>query len=164
MSFDKSIAYKENFILTIDRNPNISYFCQQPTLPSVSIDEVPIDMGRATYKEVGGNMVFDPLNVTFQVDENFTNYKEIFDWMLELRHPEAGNVGVQTTSSDIKSQLTLTVLNNNKIPIRRVHFIHAWPTNLSEVQFDVTTAGNEPQLCDVSFTYTYFEIETITNS
>ena len=48
MSFDKSIAYKENFILTIDRNPNISYFCQRPTLPSVSIDEVPIDVGRAT--------------------------------------------------------------------------------------------------------------------
>jgi len=160
-TYDKSLANKTNFLLTFDKAPGVQYFCQGLTIPAVSLDGVELDTGRHNYLDVGGNLQFEELVISFLVDENLTNYKEIYDWFMLLRSPLAGNPGSHITTSTEKSDATITVLDNNKNPQVRFGFVDCWPTSLSGLTYDVMVAGDEPQVGEITLSYSYYTMETV---
>ena len=74
-----------NFDLVINKLPKTRYFCVGATLPNVNFSEASLDTKLAITSYVPGDKItFDPLNVRFIVDEDMTNYKEIFNWIMSL--------------------------------------------------------------------------------
>lgn len=160
-TYDKSLAGKTNFILVFDKAPKVQYFCQEVNIPAISLSGTELNMGRLAYNEVGGNLVFDELAVLFLADENLNNYKEIYDWFLSLRHPEAGNPNLNVTSSEDKSDAVVTILDNNKNPKVRFTFIDCWPTGLDGLVYDVKSEGDDPQVVALSLSYSHFTMEVL---
>jgi hypothetical protein len=161
MAYDKSLANKTNYLMIFDKAPEVQYFCQEVPVPAISLEGEELSNGRISYAEVGGTLQFDQLTITFLVDENLQNYKEIYDWFMALRHPMAGNIAENVTTSRDLSDATVTVLDNNKNAQVRFTFVDCWPSNLDGLIYDVRSEGDEPQIASITLNYSYFTMELV---
>ena len=74
-----------NFDLSINKLPKTRYFCTGVSIPSILMSETVHDTTLAIQSTLpGGNITFDPITVKFVVDEDMTNYQEIYDWIMAL--------------------------------------------------------------------------------
>ena len=74
-----------NFDFQINKLPKVKYFCTGVTLPGINFSEAVHNTTLAIQSYLpGDNIVFDPLTVTFIVDEDMTNYQEIYNWIIQL--------------------------------------------------------------------------------
>ena len=74
-----------NFDFQINKLPKTKWFLTGATLPSINFSEAVHSTTLAIQSYLpGDNITFDPLNITFLVDEDMTNYQEIFNWIMQL--------------------------------------------------------------------------------
>ena len=59
------------FILSFGRVPNVQYFCQSVSVPGISLSEAVIVNPFVDIYSPGEKAIYDLLNVTFMVDEDF---------------------------------------------------------------------------------------------
>jgi hypothetical protein len=91
--------------------------------------------------------------LTFIVDENLKNYKEIFDWMTAEQFNDSHEV---RNEAGLYTDGTLTTLTNASNPNVVFRFAGMFPISLGELQFD-TTNTTSTVLCTVTFRYSYFK-------
>ena len=161
------------FKFAIKRVPNVSYFCQNVQIPSVSIGSIDNNTLIASIPYPGSKLTFEPLNLRFKVDQNLKNYLEIFNWISGLGHPnsldetkalsQAADIPRKRigTASSYVSDGVLVILSALKNPIHRVFFKDLFPISLSELIFDSTQTDVEYLESTVTFRYLGFKIETI---
>ena len=144
-----------SFVLTLDTQAysGAEFTVQTMMLPDVSVSAAPlpfksIDVGRA-----GDKMVFGQFEISYLIDEDLLNYKEIFDWL--KANVESNHSG--TSSSDHYRDLTLTVMNSANNVTKQIKFVDAYPTTISSLPFDITTTDVEYLTAIASFSYSYYE-------
>ena len=57
------------------------------------------------------------------------------------------------------SDIYLTILSNLNNPSTRVHFVNAFPTSLSAIEFSTTESADDIITATATFSYEYFEFE-----
>ena len=76
------------FKFSIIKLPKVEYFCTQVNLPGVSISD---NYTQPTpFRDIplpGEKLRYEPLSMTFLVDENLENYQEIHGWLRGLGFP-----------------------------------------------------------------------------
>lgn len=155
------------FSLTFTKAPNLAINLQTCSIPGLGMSHTEIGTPFSFLKEPDTKINFSEFPVTFKLKENFDGYLEIFNWMLGLGFPEsftqyANLKGVgEPTRKNIFSDITLTVLTNKNNANLRVVFKDAFPTFLSQVDFDTQT--EDATMIDVaaSFEYHMFTIEEL---
>jgi hypothetical protein len=95
---------------------------------------------------------YNPFDLTFLVDENMHNYKEIHDWILGLVTED--DYGVRK-----ERDVTLQILNSHNNVSNEIQFVDAYPINLSSLPFDATTTDVEYLTASVTFQYSYFKFK-----
>ena len=65
------------FRFLLNKAPNIEYFCQVATLPTISMTEINRSNPFVAIPQPGDRIVYEPLTLQFRVDEDMTNYLEI---------------------------------------------------------------------------------------
>ena len=103
-----------------------------------------IDVGRTSDK-----IVFGQFEISYLIDEDLLNYKEIFDWM-------KSNVETVHTATNHVRDLTLTVMNSANNVTKQIKFVDAYPTSISSLPFDITTTDVEYLTAVVTFAYSYY--------
>jgi len=161
------------FKFIIKKLPNVNYFCQTVTVPSIQINQIEIKTPVGTLQYPGDKLVYDPLTITFKVDEDLQNYKEIHNWMIGLGHPIALKqyntlssnsetpVMKANSAASVLSDGTLVVLTSHKNASHYIKFIDLFPLSLSEITFDSTQSTVEYLQSTVTFKYLRYEIEKI---
>ena len=144
-----------SFVLTLDTQAysGAEWTIQTMMLPDVSVEGAAlpfkaIDVGRA-----GDKMNFGAFEISYLIDEDLKNYKEIFDWLkslVETKH-------VTSTSSDHYRDMTLTVMNSANNVTKQIKFVDAHPISLSSLPFDITTTDVEYLTAIASFQYSYYK-------
>jgi len=172
---NKSILNSNNFRLLIDRVPTVEYYVQSVSIPSLSFVEVniPTRIGVDAYFP-GDKVEFGQLSVSFIVDEDIENYKEIYDWMDSIvpisdtvdfaNYTETSQNSLQQLSdinNDLKqyAQITLVTNTNKNLPNRYFKFYDAFPISLSGIELK-SGSDSEPAVCTVEFRFTHFDIES----
>jgi hypothetical protein len=165
---------QNGFRFAIKRLPNVNYFCQSVTLPSVTIAAIDSPTPMAFVPRPGDRINFDPLNIRFKVDENLANYLEIFNWIEGLGHPEdllqtrdlsreirSEQVGFKPigASTTYVSDATLSILTSNKNVNKVVRFYDCFPVSLTELTFDSTITTIEYLEATVTFRYRRYVVE-----
>ena len=111
------------FLLSFGRAPNMQYFCQNVSVPGISLSEIMINNPFVDIHSPGEKAIYDLLNVTFIVDEQLKGWLEMHDWIRAMTFPtkfeEYKNLGrlnrYTSASSDISktfpqfSDATLTI-------------------------------------------------------
>lgn len=155
------------YLFSIQKLPELTYFCQEVTLPSISM--VTIEQGSPFVKipQPGEMLDFDPLRVQFLVDNTMANYKAIYDWLYVLGFPQnypdvtgydAIKNGLETTTNEVLfSDATLTILDSNNNPIQTIEFKDVFPTSLESLTFTSTSTDIQYLVGSVSFNYTLYK-------
>ena len=172
---NKSLLNNNNFRLLIDKVPTVEYYVQSVSIPSMVFLEsmMPTRVGIDAYFP-GDKVTFSNLSVTFLVDEDLENYKEMYDWMnaiVPVSDPSAYESYVGTTKtttgllSDVEndlnqySDITIVVNTNKNIPNKFFRFHDAFPISLSGIELQ-SGAETDAVVATVEFRFTYYDIES----
>jgi len=147
---NQSFANPAGFRLVIDnlKYPNAQYNVQAAAIPDLSVPGAAMNTPKRNVLIAADKVEYAPLTLTFLVDENFTNYQEIHDWMF-------GMVG-QADFGDRKTRdLTLIIYNSSNNVVKEIQFVDAHPTSLSSLPFEVTNETVNYLTAVVEFSYSY---------
>ena len=155
------------FNFSIKKLPNTNYFVQAVNVPSVQGTDTTFANPFVNLPTIGDRLKYSEFQLSFKVDEDMTNYIELYDWLLQLHFPEdfaqSKNIYEKQRQVDFMadgpySDATLTILNSAMNPNVEVIFEDAYPIALSDLQFS-TTAGSVDYIeCQATLRYKLFRI------
>jgi len=150
------------FRFILNRAPNVEYFCQAATLPTISMVEVNAPNPIAQSQHPGDRITYEPFNLRFRVDENMRNYLEVHDWLIGLGHPESlTQYAALKRSSGVFSDGSIIILSYNQNPSVEISFEDMFPLSLSPLAFDVTGTDSEYLEAEVTFRYRKFNVRKL---
>ena len=178
------------FRFKITKLPLVEFTIQTANIPSVTLDEVQQPTRLKPIALPGSTLSFGNLDLSFLVDENLNNYKELHDWLIGLGTPESDSQfsGLLATGSDrfagstassaatgsgtatplnegaIYSDATLTVLNSKNIPKTEIRFKNVYPTFLAGLSYDIKANDVSYIQASATFSYMGYEIVQISSS
>jgi hypothetical protein len=144
---------QNGFQFAIKRLPNVNYFAQGVSIPAISMNPIETPTPFAYVPRPGDRLTYEPLAVTFKVDEDLKNYFEIQKWLVGLGHPD--DLGqTRDLSKDIRnnsvgfrpvgnattyvSDAVLSVLTSAKNLNINIFFYDCFPISLTELAFTST--------------------------
>ena len=141
-----------SFVLTLDSQTysGAEFTIQTMILPDVSADGAPLPWKQVDVAMASDKITFGQFEISYLIDEDLLNYKEIFDWM-------KSNVESVHTATNHVRDLTLTVMNSANNVTKQIKFVDAYPTSISSLPFDITTTDVEYLTAVVMFEYSYYE-------
>jgi hypothetical protein len=173
------------FKFSIVKLPKVEYFCTQVNLPGISISD---NYSQPTpFRDIplpGEKLRYEPLSVTFLVDENLENYQEIHGWLRGIGFPggheefknlldggsdrfptskntslgDAGRVKFNAPSTGgILSDSTLNILTSKNNPVTEVRFRDCFPISLSSLQYNQQAADTDYLTATVTFEYKIYD-------
>jgi len=141
-----------SFVLTLDSQTysGAEWTIQTMMLPDVTAEGAPLQYRQINIGRVADKITFGSFEISYLIDEDLLNYKEIFDWL-------KSNVETAHTTTNHVRDLTLTVMNSANNVTKQIKFVDAYPTSLSSLPFDITTTDVEYLTAVVTFAYSYYE-------
>lgn len=163
------------FRFTLKRAPNVVFFTQSVPIPGLVMPIVNQPNPFVDIPRPGQRIEFEPLTLTFKVDEDFGNYLEIFNWIIAMGFPDSfdqykaltGQSGRQTPRpgfDGVFSDGTLTVLDSSNNPNIEVKFIEMFPMSMTSLDLTNTVNDSEKIDCTVTFAYQRFFIDKLRSS
>jgi hypothetical protein len=160
-----AFAASLNFQLRIARAPDVTFFVQDVDIPEIRL---PPANTPSPFKDVpypGDQMEMDILPVRFIVDESFTNYETIYQWMRYSASPyddrEYRRLYTGKPEDGPTSTIDLYVMSGVKNPRVAFTFVDAFPIRLGRIRMSSTSDDVKYVVADVDFTYTYFDISRV---
>ena len=181
-------ASPTQFKFSIIKLPKVEYFCTAANIPGISLGGA---MSQVTpLKDVplpGDKLTYEPLQMTFLVDENLENFQEIHGWLVGLGFPRdysefknlvssgndrfpAKNQSISNEIGKVKygspnvggtySDATLTILSSKNNSELEVRFRNMFPTGLTGLQYNQQAADVDYLTATVSFEYEIYDFAT----
>lgn len=162
--------HPNKWTLTLSRCPHVQYFCKVVTIPGLSIGEAHTSTPFVDRYLPGDKLVYDYLTVSFLVDEELENWKEIHNWMRGMTFPEGfheyRNLGklppinsASMSSTPQYSDGTLTFYTSSQNPKYRFNFKDLFPTTISPVIFSTDQSPDIIPTADVTFRFLIFNLD-----
>ena len=172
------LARPTQFRFSILKIPNTEYFIQEVNLPGIAFSGDAVLNTRFTSLNMMGDTVnYEPLEISFSVQENLSNWREIHDWMVGIGFPEntaqfadaISDASATRTSvpsrtanvSTLQSDATLMIMTNKNNPTVKVNFKNVYPTSLSGVSFDTKDTDAQNLTATMTMSYDYYNLEVL---
>jgi hypothetical protein len=150
------------FRFNIEFLPKTNWFTTAVNLPAIALGEVNHPTPFMQTQVPGNDLVFSPLSLTFLVDEDLENWRELYDWMTGIGFPvDYDQHKNQKNDKQIYSDATLTILNSNMMPNYLIIFKDLFPTDISDITFDSSSAEATPIKATASFRYLSYTYEKV---
>jgi len=154
------------FKIVFSRLPIMTYFCQTVNVPSLSfgVADQLTSLGLHIPRP-GTKYQFEPLNISFLLDESLNNWREIFTWMESLANYETNiplnKGGPVIPRDDVYSDARILITNSAFVPQYEVIFNDVLPVSLGGWQFNSTETDSRPIIIQASFVFTSYRIEKL---
>jgi len=152
------------FLLTFGRIPTVQYFCQEVNLPGITLGEVIRDTPFLDMYSPGTKLTYDPLDISFTVDEDLESWKNLYSWFLTIADPdgfEKRTYVKELQRTEHFSDAYLTVLSALNNPVLRIEFTNVFPLTLSDIQFDTKLSADTIVTCRATFRYQSYKYLTV---
>ena len=185
--FDYASPIQFRFKMT--KLPNVEFFVQTANIPGISLGSTNQETPLKDIAGAGDKVNYQTLDVSFLVDENLNNYKELHDWIIGLGFPQdhtqfktllgtgadrfpgrIANTAATGTSiaqpvseGGIYSDATLTVLNSKNIAKTEIRFQNVFPISLGSLSYDIKASDVDYLQVNASFNYMYYDIVQISS-
>ena len=158
-----------SFRFQIAKLPNITYTCQSANLPPLQLGAAIQTSPFVDIPHPGDKINFGDFTIRFLINEDMSNYKELYDWIVSMGVPSRGDqwgkIGNRASAFDTEkyqsnfSDASLIILNSNNNPVVKLNFQDLFPVSIEGLDFDLTTAGMEYFIGIAAFRYRLFTIE-----
>lgn len=152
------------FLLTFSRLKTTTYFCQTVNIPSITLGEVDRPTPFLDMYSPGTKLSYEPLDISFIVDEELASWRNLYDWFLSIADPdgfEKRDHSTELQKNKHFSDATLTILNNLNNPILRIQFTNCYPLTMGGINLDTTLDADTILTCDATFRYQSFTYLTM---
>lgn len=150
------------FLVNFERIPAVTYQCQQVNLPGATLGIVTRETPFLDLYSPGTKLVYNPLSLTFFIDENLESWKNMLSWFYSIADPngfEKRDGAQELQQNKHLSDATLTILTNLNNPAIRIKFANVFPTDISDLQFDVQQSADTTMTATVTFRYDFYTVE-----
>jgi hypothetical protein len=171
--------------LAFNRLPKTTWFCTAANVPGITLGEAQYATPMSDMFVTGDKLTFETLNITFLVDEELQNYRELWDWLVGIGSPvnhsqwettlSKGDGAIRSFAtpdadprtkstyeeSNLYSDATLIVYNSKNIAKVNVQFKNMFPTSLSSLEYSQDLTDVEYFKASATFRYLYYEFETV---
>jgi hypothetical protein len=177
-------ASRIQFRFKMSKLPEVEFFIQTANVPGITLGSTSFETPLKDIAGIGDKVTYQTLDVSFLVDENLNNYKELHDWITGLGFPQdhsqfsalqatgadrfPGSTASSTaTGTSIKQPLseggmysdaTLTILNSKNIAKTEIRFQNVFPISLGSISYDVKASDIDYIQVAASFNYMHYEI------
>tara|TARA_B110000483_G_scaffold87137_1_gene107583 strand:- start:31 stop:498 length:468 start_codon:yes stop_codon:yes gene_type:complete len=127
---------------------NLEYFISNVSLPTITLSEAEASFRNYQGFVPGDKVSYEPLDMSFVIDEDMKNYTEVFNW---IKSNADENVPA-------KHDLILSILTSHNNVNKQIKFVNAMPTSLGGVEFNTQVDTIDYLQSAISFRYDYFEI------
>ena len=172
--------------LAFNRLPKTTWFCTAANIPGITLGEAQYPTPMTDMIVTGDKLTFETLNITFLVDEELQNYRELWDWLVGMGSPvnhsqwstilTKGDSAIRQFGTDdtdprtkttyeesnLYSDSTLIVYNSKNKAKVNVQFKNMFPTTLSSLEYSQELTDVEYFKASATFRYLYYEFETVT--
>lgn len=163
------------FLFTMSNVKNVSFYCQTANIPAVNLGQAQYNTRVNDIAMPGDKVTFGDLIISFLVDENMSNYRELFEWIKKIgtaedtddyiryvreqayKHPNAATtkpIPVAPTMTDA----TLSILSSSNNVTNEIKFYNLFPVSLEGLQFDTTDTSYTYLTASASFHFSHYEI------
>jgi hypothetical protein len=170
-SVNTSYLKPNSFKFVVAKLPNVTYTCQAANLPALTLGQAIQPTPFVDISHPGDKVQFGDFTIQFLVNEDLSNYKELYDWIVQIGVPSGStNWGTSLNRASVWpvndprgafSDCALIVVNSNNIPVVRIKFEDAFPISLEGLSFDITSSGMEYFTGVATFRYKVFTIEQV---
>lgn len=181
-------ASPSQFRFQLLKLPNVEYFVTSVNLPGISFSgDASMNTPFTSIHFMGDTLDFADLELTFLVNEDLSNYREIHDWMVGIGFPKdrsqftaavdqdaslippsgdsnttsSGGTRTAVNPISLQSDATLTLLTNKNNPTIRVNFKNCYPTSLGGLTYNTQTTDSEQLTTTTTLKYDYYEFEVL---
>ena len=185
-------ASPTQFKFSILKLPKVEYFCTSVNIPGISLGDATQATSLKNIPIPGDKLTYEPLQMTFLVDENLENFQEIHGWLVGLgfprdhsefrnlltsgndRFPTRNSTNVSSEAGKVKyaaadagptlSDATLTVLSSKNNAQVEVRFRDVYPTGLTGLSYNQQAADVDYLTATVSFSYLIYDFANVGSS
>ena len=155
---NKNNLFSTRFRMMVKRLPNTTYMCQSVLLPGLSIGVANQRTPFNTIKRPAGEVEHQNLSVSFIVDENLENWKEIRNWILQCSN-YTDHLEYRPQETHFSDDVLLTILTNTHNISHKVEFSNCFPVSLSYVEFNSAATETNILLSTVELAFTTYQIK-----
>jgi|TARA_B110000858_G_scaffold198528_1_gene266266 hypothetical protein len=156
---NKNMLSPVGFNFQIKKTPDMNFFIQSVTLPGVTLGSFEIPNPLKSVPMYGDHITYGELEVVFKINEDMTNYLEIFNWITALGFPDDfkqfKSIKSKTISSGdgIFSDATLSILSSAMNPTTQIFIQDLFPISLSPVTVDTRDTSIDHVEATASFRF-----------
>lgn len=155
------------FLFSINKLPELTYFCQEVSLPELSLPNAEFVTPFTDIHVAGDKPNYGDLTVTFLVDEDMANYVAVHEWLIGMGFPESrdqysdfiadqpGDINRSPAAASV-SDGVLLVLNSSNRPARTIQFVDLLPVSLSSIVLTTTSSDTQYIAGVATFRYTLY--------
>ena len=182
-------ASPTQFRFSIVKLPKVEYFCTAANIPGLTMGSTELPTPLKDIPMPGDKVVYDTLGISFLVDENLENYREIHGWMTGLGFPKdysqyrtlqgAGTDRYPTTTSEnyskehgvvskqtpddggLYSDSTLFILTSKNNSNIEVRFRDIYPISLSGLDYNQQATDVDYLTATATFQYKIYEFANV---
>ena len=174
---DLNYLKPNGFKFQIHNLPNVSYFCQAANIPAIQIGSPDLETPLSRIPIPGDKLSYGDLVITFLVQENMSNYIELYKWLIGLGFPnnpdefKNWNTGqayrfpgvAEKRMGDLGnfSDADFFILDSDNNPNIKITFYDVFPISLEGLNFDISTGRADFLQGIAAFKYRHYDITVL---
>lgn len=166
-----------NHVMQFARMPMTTFVVQEVNLPGINAKPATMMGPGMNIHSLPDKLVYDPLTVTFMMDEELRAWRELYSWLLgttggydrstivaEFIDQHINYVWPEKAQHRLdqagRTTAALTLINPAKIPMVRVMFNNLYITGLSAINFSTKELDtiSSTTSCTATFEYDYYSV------
>jgi hypothetical protein len=152
------------FRLSVDKLPELTFFCTQATLPNLSLSSIKMNTSLSPVNLSGDTIDIGMVNLTFIIDEKMENYKAVTRWITGLGFNKSHNQYMKfirengnEVSRGEQSDGVLEFLGSNNVAVATAKLINLTPVEIGDITMTSTDADVTYLSVNVSFAIDYYD-------
>ena len=164
------------FRFTLKDLPQMSFTCQSANIPQIAFGAAEQPTPFQDLFRIGEKVTFGDLSIRFLINEDMSNYLELYNWMMALgfpnnyaqfkdyfrnkptKFPFVSTVGETNNEVLAYSDGTLTILDSTNNPKINIIYKDLFPIALESLDYDIASAQVEYLTAIATFKFRIFEI------
>ena len=158
------------FRVLLSNFPIAEYFCTAANIPGITLERIDRPTPLTVVPQVGTTITFEDFTMTFLVDESLKNYREMYEWMINIGFPKSHSQyraksrvdgSIQAGERELYSDISMFILTNKNNPTVRLDMRDAFPTTLSGLDYSTSETDTVYITATVTFAYAYYEFADV---